>query len=362
MRQYTVGLTELTKILNCKRGSGKKMRWCRRRHNGNAIATFCVYIIIIIITTLQVRDYKALAAMMKVSTSLLLWWGVLSALALAPTASFAFQQVAPLRSTRSTHSIIMSATSTKEEDSAVLITDKEEDINPRLQGLALQLDDGTRKSHSMAQNSAFVTGFFKGLSTRKAYRSLITSYYFVYQAMERSFDEISDTDVKALDDTELRRLPALEKDMDYFYGPNWKNEITMSAGTKTYVDRVNQLASSDKDRYLLVAHQYTRYLGDLFGGQMMSGMAQRSLDLQDDKGVDFYNFQGISSVKDFITDWYTRLNALELSEEQKELIVDEANFVFDLNIGILEEIDGNPLKAMWTLAINSLQIQLGLKK
>jgi heme oxygenase len=339
----------------------------KKTHNddGNATATLqlwvCVidsFIIIIIIIT-----------MMKVSTHLLLCWGVLAAL--APTASVAFhtgpgtllfsnknKQTATALPTR----LIMSATSstTKEEESTVLVT--EEEINPRLQGLALQLDDGTRKSHSMAQNSAFVTGFFKGLSTRKAYRSLITSYYFVYQAMEQSFDETSDTDIKALDDNELRRLPALEKDMEYFYGPNWKNDITMSAGTQTYVDRVNQLASSDKDRYLLVAHQYTRYLGDLFGGQMMSGMAQRSLDLQDDKGVDFYNFQDISSVKDFITDWYMRLNALELSEEQKELIVDEANFVFDLNIGILEEIDGNPLKAMWTLAINSLQIQLGLKK
>merc|ERR1712050_45776 len=46
------------------------------------------------------------------------------------------------------------------------------EINPRKVGLALQLDDGTRKSHSMAQNTAFVTGFFKGLANRQAYGAL----------------------------------------------------------------------------------------------------------------------------------------------------------------------------------------------
>ena len=36
----------------------------------------------------------------------------------------------------------------------------EVDNNPRLSGLALALDEGTRKSHSIAENTAFVTGFF----------------------------------------------------------------------------------------------------------------------------------------------------------------------------------------------------------
>ena len=135
--------------------------------------------------------------------------------------------------------------------------------NPRLTGLALQLDDGTRKSHSVAQNSAFVTGFFKGLSTRDSYRALITSLYFVYTAMEDAFDETTEDRVKALDDPELRRVAQLERDMDYFYGAEWQSEIRPSAATKAYVARVQEVATTRP--YLLVAHQYTRYLGDLFG-------------------------------------------------------------------------------------------------
>ncbi|KAL3911321.1 MAG: hypothetical protein SGPRY_008740, partial [Prymnesium sp.] len=53
----------------------------------------------------------------------------------------------------------------------------------RSYGLALALDEGTRKSHSMAENTAFVTGFFKGISTRPAFSQLVADLYFVYKAM-----------------------------------------------------------------------------------------------------------------------------------------------------------------------------------
>ena len=159
----------------------------------------------------------------------------------------------------------------------------EEAKNPRLMGLALLLDDGTRKSHSVAQNSAFVTGFFKGLSTRDSYRALITSLYFVYSAMEDAFDTTTEDRVVALDDPQLRRVHQLEQDMDFFYGAQWRDVIQPSAATRTYVARVKEVA--EKQPYLLVAHQYTRYLGDLFGtycilhrGRIVAGLTKSALN------------------------------------------------------------------------------------
>lgn len=229
--------------------------------------------------------------------------------------------------------------------------------NPRLEGLAFMLDDGTRKSHSMAENTAFVTGFFKGLSTQSSYKNLLTSLYFIYSAMENAFDTCKIEEVQCLDDKELRRVNAISMDMAYFYGDDWKNNVgTPTYSTQKYVNRIEEIAR-DKP-YLLIAHQYTRYLGDLFGGQMMAGMASRSLDLEKGKGVSFYEFDGIVSTKDYISNWYTRLNLLELTEVQKQEIVDEANLVFALNIGIFEELEGSPLKAVWTIMIASLKDKL----
>ena len=73
----------------------------------------------------------------------------------------------------------------------------------RSTGLALALDDGTRKSHSVAENTAFVTGFFRGIATKQAFGQLVASLYFVYDAMESAFTECDDESGAA---AELREL------------------------------------------------------------------------------------------------------------------------------------------------------------
>jgi heme oxygenase len=208
----------------------------------------------------------------------------------------------------------------------------------RASGLALALDDGTRKSHSVAENTAFVTGFFKGISTRDAFGQLVADLYFVYKAQEDAFDAVEAPEVRALDYPELRRVAALEEDMAYYFGPDWRGKVKPTAATREYTERIQEIAAEAP--HLLLAHMYTRYLGDLFGGQMMGGMARNSLKLDDGKGTKFYEFDDIANTKQFIEDWYTRLNALDLDDAQKTAIIDEANLVFGLNIKLFQELEG----------------------
>lgn len=231
--------------------------------------------------------------------------------------------------------------------------------DPRKEGLALLLDDGTRKSHSVAENSAFVTGFFRGIAEKKAFSQLVADLYFVYKAMEEAFAATKDENVRAINYPELQRVPSLEKDMDYYFGTNWRTEVEPSPATAKYVAQIEKVARDQPS--LLIAHQYTRYLGDLFGGQMMGGMARKSLSLEDGKGTSFYEFEDIPNTKDFITEWYAKLNNLKLTESEKEAIVDEANLVFRLNIELFDELDGNPIAPLFRLALDSLKQKLGLK-
>ncbi|EJK70380.1 hypothetical protein THAOC_08269 [Thalassiosira oceanica] len=278
-------------------------------------------------------------AVMRAAASMLL--------VLSPSGAFAF---APVARTRSRPLASGPLFSTATDTDASIETEK----NPRLSGLALMLDDGTRKSHSIAENTQFVTGFFAGLADRDSYR--------IYEAMEICMDTTNEERVKYLDSPQLRRLPSIRKDMDFFYaeelGSDWDKKIEPSQASKQYVARIQEI--SETKPHLLIAHQYTRYLGDLFGGQMMGGMAARSLDLNDGEGTEFYRFEGIESTSAFITEWYKDLNKLDLTEKQKEEIVDEANLVFALNIAIFQEIEGSPIKAMFTLAISTLKQKLGI--
>jgi heme oxygenase len=229
----------------------------------------------------------------------------------------------------------------------------------RSTGLALALDDGTRKSHSMAENTQFVTGFFKGISTRSAFAQLVASLYFVYQAMEKAFNDAQDPNVRAMDFSELRRLPSLEQDMAYYYGENWQQTVKPNQATKEYCNRVATIARDEP--LLLIAHMYTRYLGDLFGGQMMGGMARTSLNLDDSLGTKFYEFDDIDNNKQFIEEWYTKLNQLDLTDEEKRDIVDEANLVFALNIKLFNELSTrkrDAISAVWRLVMDAAKAKL----
>ena len=73
-------------------------------------------------------------------------------------------------------------------------------------------------------------------------------------------------------------------------------------------------------------------------------------------------FDYIPETKLFIEDWYQALNRLDLSEAQKQAIVDEGNLVFALNIDLFDELEGNPVGALLKLAMTSLRSAVGLEK
>ncbi|MCP9905418.1 biliverdin-producing heme oxygenase, partial [Cyanobium sp. BA5m-10] len=46
--------------------------------------------------------------------------------------------------------------------------------------LASQLREGTKKAHTMAENTGFVSCFLKGVVDKASYRTLVADLYFVY--------------------------------------------------------------------------------------------------------------------------------------------------------------------------------------
>lgn len=89
---------------------------------------------------------------------------------------------------------------------------------------------------------------------------------------------------------------------------------------------------------LLVAHCYTRYMGDLSGGQILKKVAQRALKLPSTgEGINFYQFEGIHSHRGFKQLYRSRMNELELDAETKERLVDESNRAFGFNMMVREQ-------------------------
>ena len=218
--------------------------------------------------------------------------------------------------------------------------------------LAIRLKEGTKESHSAAENTKFVASFLRGVVDYEEYRKLLTNFYYVYDTMEQRIRETEDPMVQAIKSEDLERKEAIERDLEYYYGPEWKDKQIPSEACNTYCHRINEIA--EKDPYLLIAHHYTRYIGDLSGGKILKEIAARVLKPPAGKGLDFYEFPSIPNAKEFKNNYRAVLDSLECDEQQINALITEANYAFRLNMYMFEEIQGSASKSFLRLAISYL--------
>ncbi len=125
-----------------------------------------------------------------------------------------------------------------------------------------------------------------------------------------------------------------------------------SEAAKAYVGRIREVSANDP--VLLAAHSYTRYLGDLSGGQILKGIAQRAMNLTDGEGTSFYEFADISDEKAFKNTYRQAMDGLPIDEATADRIVDEANDAFGMNMKMFQELEGSLVRAIGQMLFNTL--------
>ena len=221
--------------------------------------------------------------------------------------------------------------------------------------LAGQLREGTKKSHTMAENTGFVACFLKGVVEKKSYRKLISDLYFVYKAMEEEIERLVQENhpvIKHIGFKELFRTQTLEKDLEFYYGKNWIDQITISKSAQSYVNRIRLIAIESPE--LLVGHHYTRYIGDLSGGQILKKIAKKALNLRGDDGLNFYEFKLIDDEKLFKKSYSETLNKLPIDQQIADNIIEEANKAFAYNMNMFRELEGNLISVLGRIVFNFL--------
>lgn len=224
--------------------------------------------------------------------------------------------------------------------------------------LATKLREGTKKAHTMAENVGFVKCFLKGVVEKNSYRKLVANLYFVYSAMEEEMEHHRQHPiVSKIYFPELNRKESLEQDLRYYFGANWRDQIAPSEAGEAYIQRIREVSANHPE--LLISHSYTRYLGDLSGGQILKGIAQRAMNLVDGEGTAFYEFNDISDEKAFKVKYRQTLDELPIDEAGADEIVEEANAAFGMNMKMFNELEGNLIKAIGQMLFNTLTRRRG---
>ena len=217
-----------------------------------------------------------------------------------------------------------------------------------------ELKIGTKKSHSAAENTSFVRSFLRGVVSKESYKKLVSDLYFVYSAMEEEVENLKDHPIIGqIQLSDLKRVNALEQDLRFYYGPIWRSIITPSEACNQYVNRIREVAKNEPE--LLVGHHYTRYLGDLSGGQILKGIAEKALALGDGQGLKFYDFEKIEDPKAYKAGYRGILDGLPITEHQANAIIVEANYAFRLNMYMFDTLEGNWIQSLLQMIIGFIR-------
>lgn len=198
--------------------------------------------------------------------------------------------------------------------------------------LGARLRTETHDQHRSTESSTFIVELMKGELTLADYTRYLAQMAWVYEALE---SRVPTADDFAIYDERLNRLGEIESDLVALGAADWRTSHPALPATQLYVDRLRELAASNDPRF--VAHHYTRYLGDLSGGQAISRLVARHYAATDDQ-LAFYRFDGIDNHVHFKRNYREQLDALPLSEEESAAVVAEAIAAFEFNGALFAEL------------------------
>ncbi|MCX5523677.1 biliverdin-producing heme oxygenase [Streptomyces bobili] len=196
----------------------------------------------------------------------------------------------------------------------------------------------SHEQHMEAETSTFMSDLLGGRLGVDAYARYTEQLWFVYEALEAEAERLaSDPVAGPFIRPQLFRLGALERDLAHLRGAGWRAGLSALPATRAYAERVRECARSWPGGY--IAHHYTRYLGDLSGGQIIRDRAEKAWGFEKKgDGVRFYVFEEVGNPAAFKREYRELLDAVRADDLEKQRIVAECKKAFALNTGVFRAL------------------------
>jgi heme oxygenase len=207
---------------------------------------------------------------------------------------------------------------------------------PELIPFSTALRERSSSAHSGSEHAGFMADLMRGRGTRDDYVALVAQHWFIYEALEAVAERMAaDPVASAFISDKLTRLPALEADLEYLIGDDWRDRIEPLPTTRRYVDRINQVGATWAGGF--VSHHYTRYLGDLSGGQFIGKIMARQFGF-DTNGIGFYLFADIADPAAFKEVYREQLDAAPWDDAEQQRIIDEVLVAYQFNTDLFTDL------------------------
>jgi heme oxygenase len=198
------------------------------------------------------------------------------------------------------------------------------------------LRERSSAAHSSSEGAGFMSDLMKGEGTREDYIALVAQHWFMYAALEQAAERMRRDPVASVFISDnLTRLPALEADLEFLVGSDWRDHISPLPTTKRYVDRIEHVGRTWPGGF--VAHHYTRYLGDLSGGQFIGRLMARRFGFETN-GIGFYIFDDIADPKAFKAVYREQLDAAPWDAAEQQRVIEEVLLAYRMNTEVFDDL------------------------
>ncbi|MEN9749564.1 MAG: hypothetical protein RL149_642 [Actinomycetota bacterium] len=204
--------------------------------------------------------------------------------------------------------------------------------------IAELMKQASRPQHTAAENSTFITQLMRGQLNLEAYTKYLINLAWLYEAIEeQTATGLARESSELIWDSRLNRLDAITSDLEALGVENWKATTKPSNAMVSYIEHIKSL--NGKADLRLVAHHYTRYLGDLSGGQAIAALVGRHYGATADQ-LSFYRFPDIEDNVRFKESYRAHLDGLTLNQEELDALVQEVQLAFEFNQKVFDDLVG----------------------
>lgn len=196
----------------------------------------------------------------------------------------------------------------------------------------------TWSAHDEAESGELEQALVNGRLRPPVYADLLAQTWAIYREIEALAPTVADHPVAGVFvRPEVARTECVERDLTYYCGPDWRDEIAILPITDEYVARIRHVSTADPTYW--IAHGYTRYLAELSGGLEIDKAITAAYGLQQD-GRWLYTFdlgEGIDP-KTWKNAYRQLLNLLDLDISTKLALIEEALVAYEFTIAVNDEL------------------------
>jgi heme oxygenase (biliverdin-producing, ferredoxin) len=200
-------------------------------------------------------------------------------------------------------------------------------------GLASLLRERTAALHRQAQRCGVMRDIMRRQATPGGYKLLLRNLWPAYSELERGLDRLQERPgVGRFARPVLYRAPAIAKDLAALAGADWQARIPLLEAGRAYAAAVAEAAAGDGER--LIAHAYTRYLGDLNGGQLIGAILSKAACIGPGRNAYFLFEAGEEPLERLRAEFKADLDRAGEEIISPAAVLEEAGRAFECNIAL----------------------------